>query len=258
MRHALILTVLLTACPSPEPPPEPPPAPPPEVKAAPVNPDFPHRVVIDGQERAARWDDGDTFAIAPDNPEEKPARARLAGFNTLESYGPVHRWGDWTAAELFKLSKEAGERAASQPWRCTDTGEGGGYGRMLVDCPELRQTLLSEGLAHVFAIDTPPDANDVAVQQGAIQGRKGIWAKGAPEGLITSLHSLDEKPDQTATYNRVADLTTGMAQEVAHAETYAPCQEVCVQGSCMVYVPYAQRYGDDRAACLQPEKKEAP
>ena len=80
----------------------------------------------------------------------------------------------------------------------------------------------------------------------------GMWAKGAPEVVVTSLHSLDEKPDQTETYNRIVDTRTGMARKVTHSETYAPCQEVCLSDACMVYVPYKQRYGEDRAACLRP------
>ncbi len=43
-----------------------------------------------------------------------------------------------------------------------------------------------------------------------------------------------------------------MARKVRHGETYGVCQEICIDDACMVYVPYKQRYGDDRAACLRP------
>ena len=56
-------------------------------------------VLLDGVAVVADWDDGDTFAFIDANSGER-VKARLSGFNTLESYGPVHRWGDWTGAEL--------------------------------------------------------------------------------------------------------------------------------------------------------------
>ena len=218
---------------------------------APTQPAVPEpRIVLDGQEVAASWDDGDTFST-PNPSGGKRLRARMDGYNTLESYGPVHRWGDWTAAELYALAKASGERARSEVWTCTTQEGSGGYGRIRVDCPDLRNALLSEGLATVFAVDTPPRAEDLAAQQAAVEAGVGMWAKGAPEGLITSLHSLDEKPDQDSTYNRILDMATGMADKHSHSATYAPCEEVCDQGSCMVYVPYKQRYGPEKAECLK-------
>ncbi len=215
----------------------------------------PHKVILDGVETPADWDDGDTFSVTGDDGER--TRMRLFGYNTLESYGPVHRWGTWTPRELYALAKQAGEVAGSEEWSCSlRTGEGG-YGRKIVDCPDLRHQLLALGLAHVFAIDNEPDSADLETQQKAIADGAGMWSKGAPAQLITSLHSLDEKPDQSQTYNRVASTTTGKAQEQPHSETYTACQEVCVgkappdgDGSCMVYVPFKQRYGESRADCL--------
>ena len=234
----------LTAC-GPKTAPEPAPEPVSEPAAA-VAP----TILLDGVRTTVRWDDGDTFKVVTDD-GSKSARARLAGFNTLESYGPVHRWGDWTAQELFALSKAGGELAEGQVWACTTLPGGGGYGRDKVDCAGLRTALLEAGLAHLFAFDGTPLAADLEVQTAAMGAGAGMWAKGAPSVVVTSLHSLDEKPDQTETYNRVADTATGVARKVLHGETYAPCQEVCVDDACMVYVPYKQRYGDSRAACLR-------
>jgi hypothetical protein len=151
---------------------------------------------------------------------------------------------------------EAGRVAGERAWACTVLGGEGGYGRGEVDCPELKRELLGRGLAHVFAVGQDGDPADLALQAEAMAARKGMWAKGAPVLLVTSVHSLDEKPGQTSVYNRVAVLATGRAEERAHAETWAACQEVCVGGtppapeaSCMVYVPYAQRY-KNKAACI--------
>ena len=203
-------------------------------------------VMLDGRLIPVNWDDGDTFAT----PDRK-LRARLVGYNTLESYGPVHRWGEWTPAELHKIAKDAGLRAASEVWTCTTEEGGGGYGRAAVDCPGLRQALLREGLAHTFAIDGSSDPADQAIQAESIAAGSGMWAKGAPEGLVTSVHSLDERDGASSTYDRVCSTTTGAAPKVIHAKVHPACTEVCHQGSCLLYVPYAQRYGDDRAACLR-------
>lgn len=240
----MILAALLLGCPASAPPvvaPELPPAP------EPVGP----TVVLDGIEISAEWDDGDTFATpSPDG--GKPRRARLQGFNTLESYGPVHRWGDWTGAELLEIAKQAGVRAASERWTCTALPQGGGYGRLLVDCPDLRRALVSEGLAHLFAIDHPPDPADLDAQREAIEARRGMWAKGAPELVVTSLHATTEKPEEPEAYDRVVSTTTGLASKHVHSEAHATCTEVCRGGSCMLYVPYANRYrSETKAACLR-------
>ncbi|MDP6932187.1 MAG: hypothetical protein QGG40_04685, partial [Myxococcota bacterium] len=93
---------------------EPPPATP-GVQAAGVveepPPDpFPSRLLLDGQQTSVHWDDGDTFKrLTTDG--SKGQGARLQGYNTLESYGPVHRWGEWTGQELYALAKDAGRVA---------------------------------------------------------------------------------------------------------------------------------------------------
>jgi len=203
-------------------------------------------LLLDGTLIPVHWDDGDTFATL-----DRRIRARLVGYNTLESYGPVHRWGEWTPTELMALAKAAGTRAAEEAWTCTTEEGGGGYGRVAVDCPDLRRALLAEGLAHAFAVDGEADQADLVVQAEAIAARVGMWAKGAPEGIVTSAHSLDEREGATLTYDRVCSTQTGAAPKVPHSQVHGPCTEVCHQGSCLLYVPYAQRYGEGRAACLR-------
>lgn len=213
--------------------------------------EYPSIVVLDGERVLASWDDGDTFASPREGGD--PLRARLAGYNTLESYGPVHSWGTWRPDELYALSKEAGEVAGASEWSCEILAGGGGYGRERVDCPDLRRELLSLGLAHLFVFEGEADPDDLAAQATAIETRSGMWAKGAPTWLVTSLHSLDEREDQVQTYNRVAHTGDGHVEKRMHSDTYSGCTEVCPDGvdSCMVYVPYAQRYGESRAACLR-------
>ena len=208
------------------------------------------KVLLDGVEKTVFWDDGDTFAFTGE--DGKKVKARLNGLNTLESYGPVHQWGSWTEAELYTLAKECAGFAAAEKWTCIDTQKGGGYGRILVDCPDFRKAILEAGLAHPFSVDTPAPEEDISAMNIAIEGKKGIWAKGVPKHLITSLHSQDEKEDQDA-YNRICVTETGQCDAVTHTETYGVCQKVCHDDSCMTYVPYKQRYGNNAADCLKIE-----
>ena len=204
-------------------------------------------VNLDGIEIEVKWDDGDTFHGV--HPDGRKIKARLNAYNTLESYGPVHQWGDWTSAEFYKIAKDSGVFASKTTWECMDTQQGGGYGRLLVDCPELRKQMLEQGYAHPFSMDGPAPATDLNALNIGIQNRAGIWAKGTPSVLITSLHSQDEKPQDA--YNRVCDMQTGECGKRVHTETYEVCQNVCIEDSCMVYVPYKSRYGDGKADCLR-------
>ena len=77
-----------------------------------------------------------------------------------------------------------------------------------------------------------------------------MWAKWAPEGEITSLHALDENEGQQDTYHCILFLETDMADKHVHSDTHGACEEVCLQGSCMIYVPYKQRYGEAAADCI--------
>ncbi|HEV8322838.1 MAG TPA: nuclease [Myxococcota bacterium] len=215
-------------------------------------------VVVGGERLEVRWNDGDTFRIVVGS--LKGRSARMADYNTLESYGPVHRWGAWTREELFDIAKSAAAVAAASAWECTDTGSGGGYGRLLVSCPGAAREMIGRGLAHVFVIGRPADPALLALQADAQKRKVGIWAKGVPPLLITSVHSADEPhkgggdEEGDHTYNRVVDTRTGAASEMPHAERYDTCKEVCVgpagAESCMVYVPFEHRYRD-KPDCLR-------
>ena len=209
-------------------------------------------VVLDGQYIDVRWDDGDTFSgtLISENGKER-IKARLNGYNTLESYGPVHSWGDWTPEELYVLAKKSGAVANEGLWECTDMKSGGGYGRKLIDCPQLRRELLLQGLAHPFSVGRPASGEDVSAMKEAMDKGVGIWEKGAPKTLITSLHSADEDSEK-APYNRICDLSTGSCDVINHTDTYAVCQKVCVGDSCMIYVPYLNRYKEEmKAECIK-------
>lgn len=221
-------------------------------KATPVEKTTPEEIqayiILDGTKLMVNWDDGDTFNGRKEDGSK--IKARLMGYNTLESYSPVHQWGDWTAEELYKLAKEAGVFASATEWECTDTQKGGGYGRMLVDCPDLRKAMLQAGLAHPFSVGSSAPEGDLADLQVGIDNKAGIWAKGVPTKLITSLHSQDEKPEESV-YNRVCDMATGDCGEQVHSNTYTVCEKVCVEDSCMYYIPYQQRYGSNKTVCTE-------
>ena len=225
-----------------------------------------YNVELDGLQIQARWDDGDTFsAYTTDGETKKKIKARMNGYNTLESYGPVHSWGTWSAQELYVLAKESGVVAQKGTWNCSDLKTGGGYGRLLVDCPDLRSTLLREGYAHPFSVEKPAPQKDLDDLNYAIENKKGMWEKGAPAFLITSLHSQSEYPDKNddgsykkQAYNRICDMKTGQCAVREHNDIYEVCQNVCIEDSCMIYVPYANRYKkEDLASCLaQPQDED--
>ncbi|MBM66557.1 MAG: nuclease [Myxococcales bacterium] len=205
------------------------------------------QVLLDGVLIEAKWSDGDTFSWKdPANGEKR--KARLVGFNTLEDYGPVHRWGEWSSKELYDLALEAGKVAAARGWVCEDTGSSGGYGRKAVLCESLREFMITEGYAHVLSMEGPGPTYLLKMQIAAQEAGKGIWKKGVPEGLVTSVHSSDEKPSGKG-YNRVVSTRTGASHIENHENRYEHCQEVCHQGSCMVYIPYKLRYGPKKLIC---------
>lgn len=208
-------------------------------------------VNLNGVRVDVRWSDGDSFKIK--SGRFRGVGTRLMGYNTLESYGPVHQWGSFTGEELYTIAKDAKYEAKKQVWDCTtDTNNRDHYGRLLVHCPELIKHMVAVGVAHLFYIDDTPDAEALKAQQAAIAAKKGIWAKGVPKKLLTSLHSIDEKTwEDGKAYNRAADPVTGTANKILHAEKYTECQQVCMEGSCMLFVPFKRRYGRERAPCLK-------
>ncbi len=199
-----------------------------------------------------RWLDGDTFRFL-EGPR-RGERTRLEGYNTLESYGPVQRWGGWTAAELLQDARAATEVARAGAWRCTSRGRYDRYRRLLVACPDLAAELVRAGHAMVFAIGAPADPTLLALQRRAQREGAGMWAKGVPPRLVAGLHSVAEGGGRRA-YDRIVDTTTGEARAVAHGRAYRTCEEVCVGSgdarACMVYVPFARQHRG-RPPCLRP------
>lgn len=266
MRWTLLIaltcsTLLLTACsnkaepvasgeptPAPAPEPTPPPEPTPQEKKS-------NRwgtegaVILDGTEYTVRWSDGDSFKFL-EGPHEGSG-VRLQGYNTLESYGPVHQWGDWTAAELYAIAGASKDVAAEDTWTCTTAGEKDGYGRLLLDCPGVALHMIEQGHAHAFVFDGEDRAKLVVAMRKAQKAKVGMWAKGVPATLLTSLHSVDE--GMNPAYNRIIDTDTGVTTKVQHTSSYGICEVVCEggdAGSCMTYVPFKQRYRN-KPECLQ-------
>lgn len=214
-------------------------------------------IVLDGLVERVNWNDGDSFRILRGARDGE--KARLVGYNTLESYGPVHFWGAFTGWDLYHTHKDATLLAKSEPWECTSSGKADGYGRILVVCPELRKRLIASGLAHIYAYgDEVPDPDLVKLQFQAQNERKGMWAKGIPRTIVTSVHSIDEpssgdddaKGPRTESYNRVCDTQTGKTFAVAHTTIFKTCDVFCYGGSCLLYVPFKERYGKQRPACV--------
>jgi hypothetical protein len=110
-------------------------------------------------------------------------------------------------------------------------------------------------LAMAYAVGRPADPRTLAAQEEARRAGAGMWAKGAPRRVLTSLHSLDEaEPGAAEVHDRVVDVATGRAREVRHASRYGTCEERCrgegPDRTCMTYVPFARRYRDP-PACLR-------
>jgi micrococcal nuclease len=213
-------------------------------------------IVLNGVKTAVNWSDGDSFRILEG--QYSGDGTRLVGYNTLEAYGPVHRWGSWTAKELYELERGDVAVAASQEWTCTADGKRDGFKRLLIDCPDVAMELVKQGRAMTYAVEGTRARPELLEAQRQAQARKlGIWAKGVPNGIITSVHSRGEDgPKGENSYNRVVDTRTGEALKRPHNDTYSVCQEVCVEldgtSSCMVYVPFERRF-KNRADCLKGE-----
>ncbi len=203
-------------------------------------------IKLNGVRTEVRWTDGDSFKI--NEGDRKGMGTRLVGYNTLEAYGPVHQWGEWTAMELFTLARASSKVAAAQEWSCTSDGKVDGYKRLLVKCEQLAAEMARSGHALAYAVDgEKPDPEVVAAQAEAMKEKRGIWAKGSTFGVITSLHSVGEDGNEDPqAYNRVVDTRTGQALKRKHQDRYQSCQNVCLetdgQQSCMVYVPFRHRY----------------
>lgn len=185
------------------------------------------RVFLNGRPTPVYFNDGDSFRVLAG--PLKDTKARLAGFNTLESYGPVHRWSTWTAKELYWNAKLATLNARKGVWHCTSKDlKTDTYGRILWFCKDLAVDQLRRGLAHVFSVDHHPGDPALLEAQAEAQRRhRGMWAKGVPDYILTSLHSAAEGGRHT--YNRIISSADGHSASQRHDQDYAECQWVCVE-----------------------------
>jgi len=188
------------------------------------------RVFLNGVPAPVFFNDGDSFRVL--SGQYQGSKARLAGYNTLESYGTAHQWGSWTAKELYVLAKLATANARVGVWHCTSDGKLDTYGRMLWWCPELAADQIRKGLAHVLSVDARPGkAELIQLQDEAKAARRGIWAHGIPDFIITSLHSIAEEAGDEGAYNRLVSSVDGHSLKWVHDDTYAECQTVCDDGA---------------------------
>jgi endonuclease YncB( thermonuclease family) len=185
-------------------------------------------VFLNGIPTPVSFNDGDSFRVL--GGPHHGTRARLAGFNTLESYGDVHRWGGWEKKELYHLAKLATLNARRGVWHCeTDDFERDGYGRLLLWCKDLAVDQVRRGLAHAMTVTLEAAHPDVlAAQAEAIRERRGIWAHGVPEYVLTSLHSTMEGGGFSGrTYNRLVSTRDGHSAKWYHDDAYEECSTVC-------------------------------
>ncbi len=186
------------------------------------------RVLINGKPSGVFFNDGDSFRILKGR--NKGGKARLAGFNTLESHGAVHQWGTWTARELYHIAKMATLNGRRGTWSCQSDGKTDTYGRMLMFCPSLAEDQIRKGFAHAMTVtDDPSPPNLLEAQRDAIAHKRGIWAHGVPEFVLTSLHSDEEDVNDHGTYNRLVSTADGHSLKWKHDIEYKECQNVCLQ-----------------------------
>lgn len=184
------------------------------------------KVILNGTAVPVSFNDGDSFRIHAGT--FNGAQARLAGFNTLESHGPVHQWGDWTAKEMYVLAKMAMYHGRRGVWHCNTDGKADTYGRVLTFCPDLAESLIRAGLAHVMSVDDNPGAPElIEAQKDAIANKRGIWAHGVPPFVLTSLHSVEEDTTGEGTYNRLVSTEDGHSVKWKHDDRYQECARIC-------------------------------
>lgn len=187
------------------------------------------RVFVNGQLVPVRFNDGDSFRIFAGPYQGR--QSRLGGYNTLESFGPVHQWGTFHPYEMFVNAKMATIFGKRGTWHCFTGGETDGYGRLLLDCPDLAVAQIRRGLAHAMNVDDSPSRPEyIRAQQEAIRERRGMWAHGAPAFVLSSLHSNHEDPERDKpTYNRLVSTRDGHSEKWEHTDVYDECQWVCYQ-----------------------------
>ena len=184
------------------------------------------KVYINGKPVPVFFNDGDSFRVLGGS--YQGTKARLAGYNTLESYGPVHSWGDWTEKEMYVIAKMATLHARKGVWHCETDGKTDTYGRMLLWCEDLATELVREGYAHAMSIDDEPGKPVlVEAQKEAIANRRGLWSHGVPKFILTSLHSAEEDVDGHGTYNRLISSEDAHSVKWKHTNRYSECDKVC-------------------------------
>ena len=184
------------------------------------------KVVLNGVPAPVYFNDGDSFRIL--SGEYAGMKGRLAGFNTLESHGPVHQWGDWTFKELYVLAKMATYNARNGEWTCESDLSTDTYGRTLWWCESLAVDQVRRGFAHALSVDGPSPQILIDAQQEAIANKAGIWAHGVPEYVLTSTHSVTEGGGRDGrTYNRLVSSADGHSEKWRHTDEYGECENVC-------------------------------
>jgi micrococcal nuclease len=207
-------------------------------------------VTLNSVKTTVHFVDGDTFRILDGN--MKDSLVRILGINTLETYGPVHAWTHNTPSYLLDIARLATTLAQKGTWNCVTKNNNDTYGRLLVTCDDLSVALIKAGYAHAYSINsTPAKKQYLTIQKEAQNNQIGMWKYGIPKFVITSLHSADEHNKKP--YNRLISTEDGRSKIWHHHESYGPCQKVCLadDDSCMVYVPFEQRYARNRPECLR-------
>ncbi len=211
--------------------------------ASPADAAIPSRVYLNGVPSPVYFNDGDSFRVLAG--KFAGSKARLAGYNTLESYGNVHQWGDKTFSELYANARQGTLNARRGPcwnnrrmryrpgctkaWHCTSDLKRDTYGRILWWCPDLAFSQVRKGLAHVMSVRGPGDVKLVEAQRLAVKERRGMWSRGIPEFVLTSLHSFDEPyaKEKGTAYNRLVSVVDGHSQKWLHRQVYKECDVVC-------------------------------
>jgi len=184
------------------------------------------RAFVNGRAVPVTFNDGDSFRVH--SGEYRGSQCRLAGFNTLESFAPAHQWGDWHPYELYINAKMATYNVRRGVWHCTTDGERDTYGRVLMDCPDLATDQIRRGFAHAYQIDDSPSRSYyLRAQHEAIRNRRGMWAHGVPDYVMTSVHSFDEDPSREWHYNRLVSTRDAHTESMQHRESYPECTWVC-------------------------------
>ena len=168
-------------------------------------------VRLDGEKVKVYWSDGDSFAVR--SGRHKNTKVRLMGYNTLESFGPVHSWGEWTGFELYKMQKEGTYFARSRVWNCKSSGERDHYKRLLVRCDDLVLAMVAEGFGDrgeegdVGEGRAEGDCHEPA-QQGGAGGRE--------DGLQPGGGSADRDDAEGRAHGEVRDLSEGLRGRLLH------------------------------------------